>query len=127
VFQNLLDNALASLDQPQGRLRVSATRRVAAWEFLVADNGRGIPARFLDRVFEPYWRMRRSGDKPGVGLGLTLVKRIVEDRGGAAWVQSREGRGTIVHFTWPDERADRQQPPSQAGRGPKRPHRSAQP
>jgi len=127
VFQNLLDNALASLDQPQGRLRVSATRRVAAWEVLVADNGRGIAARFLDRVFEPYWRLRRSGDKPGVGLGLTLVKRIVEDRGGAAWIRSQEGRGTTVHFTWPDERADRQRPPSQAGRGAKRPHGSAQP
>ncbi len=117
IFQNLLDNAAACLDRPDGRIQVSALRRPAAWEFRVADNGRGIAERFRERVFEAFWRLRRSGGQAGVGLGLTLVKRIVEHRGGAVWIESEQGRGTTVHFTWPDEPGIREaSPPGQGGR-----------
>lgn len=117
IFQNLLDNAVASLDRPGGWIHVSALRRAAAWEFRVADNGRGIAERFQGRVFEAFWRLRRGGGQAGVGLGLTLVKRIVEHRGGVVWIESEEGCGTTVHFTWPDEPGVREaRSPGRGGR-----------
>jgi PAS domain S-box-containing protein len=102
VFQNLLDNAFKYLDKPQGRIRVCAARREGEWEFSVADNGPGIPARFHEKVFQIFQRLTVDADLPGTGLGLTLVKRIIENRGGRIWIESTVGGGTTMFFTWPD-------------------------
>ncbi|MBX3748355.1 MAG: PAS domain S-box protein [Verrucomicrobiae bacterium] len=102
VFQNLIDNAVKYLDKPQGVISISATRRRNAWEFRVADNGPGIPERYQEKVFQIFQRLDPSGLVPGTGLGLTLVKRIVETRGGRIWIESKDGQGAAVCFTWPD-------------------------
>lgn len=102
VFQNLIDNAVKYLDKPLGHVAVTATRRRGAWEFRVADNGPGIPERYREKVFQIFQRLNPTGDVPGTGLGLTLVKRIVENRGGRIWIESSEEKGTCVAFTWPD-------------------------
>lgn len=102
VFQNLLDNAVKYLDKPQGRITVTASRRRNSWEFRIADNGPGIPERYQEKVFQIFQRLDPSGMIPGTGLGLTLVKRIVETRGGRIWIESRDGEGATVCFTWPD-------------------------
>ncbi|MBL9129302.1 MAG: hypothetical protein JNL97_16750, partial [Verrucomicrobiales bacterium] len=109
IFQNLLDNAVKYLDKPEGLIRVQATRQPGAWEFRVIDNGPGIPARYREKVFQIFQRLDTRGDIPGTGLGLTLVRRIIEARGGRAWIESAEGRGTAVCFTWTD-RARRRSP-----------------
>lgn len=105
VFQNLIDNSVKFLDKPQGLVQVIATRRPQAncWEFQVADNGPGIPQRHYHRIFQLFQRLNRDSNLDGSGIGLALVKRIIESRGGRIWIQSLEPSGTSFHFTWPDE------------------------
>jgi len=103
VFQNLLDNALKYLDKPQGLIRIRATRHGDEWEFSIADNGPGIPERYHEKVFQIFQRLTVDGGLPGTGLGLTLVKRIIENRGGRISIQATQGGGTTMLFRWPDQ------------------------
>ncbi len=109
IFQNVIDNAVKYLDKPRGRIAVGASRERGAWAFRISDNGPGIPERYREKVFQIFQRLHQTGDIPGTGLGLTLVKRIVEARGGRIWIES-EGIGTIVCFTWPDQGRPRSVP-----------------
>jgi PAS domain S-box-containing protein len=102
VFQNLLDNAIKYLDKPAGHVRLDACRLNDAWQFSVADDGPGIPSRYHEKIFQIFQRLQGSDGPSGTGLGLALVKRIVESRGGRVWVQSTEGQGATFNFTWPD-------------------------
>lgn len=104
LFQNLLDNAVKFMDKPEGRIQVTCHRNGQAWEFCVSDNGPGIPARFHEKIFSLFQRLDTAPDRPGTGIGLALVKRIVENRGGRISVDSEEGHGTTFTFTWPDHR-----------------------
>ena len=103
LFLNLLDNAVKFMDKPQGRIQITCRRIGASWEFSVADNGPGIPSRFHDKIFVLFQRLELLPDKPGTGVGLALVKRIIERRGGEIQVASEEGVGTTFRFTWPDQ------------------------
>lgn len=107
IFQNLLDNAVKYLDKEEGRIQVTARRDGGAWLFTVADNGPGIPKRYREKVFQIFQRLHPTGEVPGTGLGLTLVKRIVETRGGRIWIESEADSGTSVCFTWPDHARER--------------------
>ncbi|MGQ0561465.1 MAG: sensor histidine kinase, partial [Gemmatimonadota bacterium] len=92
VLLNLLENARAALDGAGGRIRVSARVRDDAIEIGVADNGPGIPANFLPRVFEPHFSTRSAG----TGLGLAIVRRLVESWGGSVTAESEPGAGTTI-------------------------------
>ena len=106
VLQNLLDNAAKFMgDQPQPRIDVGVRQGREAPVFFVRDNGRGIEPRFHERVFGLFDRLDPSED--GTGLGLALVKRIVELHGGRVWVESEgPGRGSTFCFTLPAPAAD---------------------
>ena len=98
VFGNLLSNALkhTSARRPDRRCRAAAEE---TWvRFSVSDTGAGIPAAFLPRVFEPFFRVPGRGNETGAGLGLAIVKEIVEAHGGTVGVESREGRGIDLHL-----------------------------
>ena len=103
VLQNLLENAIKFMDKPQGLVTLTATRLDGAWEFAVADNGPGIAPRYHSLVFEMFEQLPTSRQAGGTGIGLALVKRIVESRGGQVQLQSREGAGALFSFTWPDQ------------------------
>ncbi|MCC6235558.1 MAG: PAS domain-containing protein [Verrucomicrobiales bacterium] len=103
LFLNLFDNAIKFMDKPDGRIQVTCRRSGSAWEFSVSDNGPGIPARFHEKIFGLFQRLELLPDRPGTGVGLALVKRIVERRGGEIQVASEEGVGTTFRFTWPDQ------------------------
>lgn len=107
VFQNLLDNAIKYLDKPRGHIAVAAVREESSWRFTVADNGPGIPQKYREKVFHIFQRLHESKDVPGTGLGLTLVRRIVDTRGGRIWIEAPDGGGTAVCFTWPDQARER--------------------
>jgi len=72
-------------------------------EIFVSDDGPGIPAESLDRVFERFYRVdkARSRDQGGTGLGLAIVKHIVQAHGGEVWAASESGKGATFFFTLP--------------------------
>ncbi|MGZ5514256.1 MAG: ATP-binding protein [Candidatus Aminicenantales bacterium] len=104
VFSNLLSNALTHTS-PGGRIALTADVDEAWVRFHVSDTGEGIPAAFLSRVFEPFFRVPGRQNETGAGLGLAIVKEIVEAHGGTVDVESSEGKGS--RFTFTLRRADR--------------------
>jgi signal transduction histidine kinase len=70
----------------------------------VKDSGPGIPPEDLERIFYPFWQAPRVA-RQGTGLGLPIVRVIVEHHGGRVWVESREGTGSTFHFTLPEAHA----------------------
>jgi two-component system phosphate regulon sensor histidine kinase PhoR len=100
VLLQLVDNAL-KFTPAGGAVTVSAAPQDARVRFSVTDTGIGIPAHRLEEIFEPFQQLdgtasRRYG---GTGLGLTLVRRIVETHGGRVIVESQAGRGSTFAFT----------------------------
>src|ERR1700744_2420385 len=103
VFANLVDNAI-KYGRPQGTVRVGGKKQDdGKLEIFVQDDGPGIPAESLDRVFERFYRVdkARSRDQGGTGLGLSIVKHIVQAHGGEVWVKSDPGKGATFFFTLP--------------------------
>jgi signal transduction histidine kinase len=104
IFANLLSNALRYTDSG-GKVTVSARTEEEQVQFSISDTGRGIPERYLPRIFDRFFRVPGQETESGIGLGLAIVKEIVEAHGGAVSVESREGEGSTFRFTLP--RADR--------------------
>lgn len=103
VYQNLIGNAVKFMDKPEGRIIISCEDDGDFWRLSVADNGPGIDTKYYDQVFQIFQRVSSSDDIEGTGLGLTLVKKIVEMHGGRAWVESQVGDGSTFFFTVPKE------------------------
>jgi signal transduction histidine kinase len=104
VFGNLLSNAL-KYTPPGGKITLSAKADEERVQFSVSDTGRGIPSKYLPRIFEQFFRVPDQRKEAGAGLGLAIVKEIVEAHGGTIGVESHEGKGTTFTFTL--RRADR--------------------
>jgi PAS domain S-box-containing protein len=102
VFRNLISNAAKHHHQPeQGVVRITM-RDEGAWvQVAVADNGPGIDPAFHERIFEIFQTLKPRDQVEGSGIGLTVVKKVIETRGGAIWVESTPGAGATFHFTWP--------------------------
>jgi signal transduction histidine kinase len=100
VFTNLIANAVRHHDQPSGTIRVSAYVQDNLVTFRVVDDGPGIPPAAHADVFALFKTLRSRDEVEGSGLGLSIVKRLVEAEGGVVRVES-SGRGTAIVFTWP--------------------------
>ena len=102
VLQNLIGNAIAHAAAAEPRVHVGA-RRDGAWvEFSVADNGRGVPERQHERIWTLFHSLGGAADgASGTGIGLAIVRRLVDAEGGRAWVESAEGAGATFRFRWP--------------------------
>lgn len=103
VFNNLVSNGLKFNQSERPRVEIQGIEKNGFVEFRVTDNGIGIPAKYLDRVFGLFTRLHARGHYPGTGAGLAIVRRIIEQHGGRVEIQSREGQGTTVSFTVPRE------------------------
>jgi signal transduction histidine kinase len=99
VFSNLLVNAVKHHDRGKGNIAVTVRDGGAYWEFAVSDDGPGIPAEFHDRVFQMFQTLKSRDRTEGSGLGMSIVKKLVEWQGGRVWIVS-DGRGAAVHFLW---------------------------
>src|SRR5206468_634893 len=99
---NLLDNALRFTPE-HGSIRVAVSRHNGDFEVAVSDNGSGIAPEHLPRVFDRFYRAESSRSSDGAGLGLALVKSIVDLHGGSATIESEIGQGTTVKLTFPLE------------------------
>jgi signal transduction histidine kinase len=99
VFENLIGNAVR-FTEPGGRITAGAAAQDGDVVFWVRDTGAGISAEELPHVFDRFWQARKTR-RGGAGLGLQIVKGIVEAHGGHIWVESRVGAGTTFYFTLP--------------------------
>jgi len=108
VFENLIGNA-AKFTPPGGRITVGASPRDGEILFWVENTGPAIVAEHLGHVFDRFWQARTADKRRGAGLGLPIVKGIVEAHGGRVWVESVEGRGTTFYFTLPTAAAGAEQ------------------
>jgi two-component system, OmpR family, phosphate regulon sensor histidine kinase PhoR len=104
VLANLVDNAI-KYGRTEGTVTVGGKKLDdGKLEIFVQDDGPGIPAESLDRVFERFYRVdkARSRDQGGTGLGLSIVKHIAQAHGGEVWAQSEPGKGATFFFTLPN-------------------------
>ncbi len=102
VFQNLIGNAISYHPGPEGVILIGCRDAGDFWEFFVSDDGDGIEPRFHDRIFAMFQSLQPQDDVDSTGVGLALVKKIVEDRSGDIWVESEgvKGKGATFRFTW---------------------------
>ena len=113
VFENLVANAI-KFRRPEiaPEVTVSAVRDRTMWHVMVEDNGIGIEPEYFDRIFEIFQRLHTRDVYPGTGIGLALVKKIVERHGGRVWVDSVPGAGTVFHVTLPAASGGEEEPAS---------------
>jgi signal transduction histidine kinase len=105
AVSNLISNAVKYSPKPAYiAITVARSAITGGVEIAIADQGRGIPAGELERVFEPYYRARNAAGVRGLGLGLHLVKHFVESHGGGVRIESRLASGTRVSLHFPFER-----------------------
>jgi len=102
VFTNLLVNAIKySKPNQKPNIEIEWGENKNENIISVKDNGKGIEEKYLDRIFEPFERIAQ--DQKGTGIGLSIVKNIVERHGGRIWVESKFGEGSTFYFTIPKE------------------------
>ena len=104
VWFNLVANALKfSRGRTPVRIEIGGTTAGADFvTYYVRDNGAGFDMRYLGKLFGPFQRLHRPDEFEGTGIGLALVKRIVQRHGGAVWAESNEGQGALFAFTLPE-------------------------
>lgn len=108
VFHNLIDNAIKHHDREDGLITISSIPGDGGFHtIVVSDDGPGIPSMFRERVFQMFQRLRSSEDVQGSGMGLALVKKIVNLHGGTIDLDAHDGRGATFRFTWPRETKSR--------------------
>lgn len=98
LLQNLFANAIKYCDVPAPKIRVSGCDNGDAWEFVIEDNGIGIPDEFREYIFEPLHRLHRHDEYEGSGIGLATCRKIVQRHGGRIWCRDAS-TGTAFHFT----------------------------
>ncbi|MGL5111042.1 MAG: PAS domain S-box protein [Flavobacterium sp.] len=101
IFSNLIDNAVKYNDKPKGILHCTYQSLSAFHEFTVTDNGPGITAAYQQKVFKIFETIEARDVKESTGIGLSIVKKIVEEKGGMIYISSLEGEGCSFIFTLP--------------------------
>jgi signal transduction histidine kinase len=101
VFANYISNALKYNNSPEPTVDVSYKKNEGFYEFCVADNGPGIEKEFHEKVFVIFQTLQARDTFESTGVGLAIVKKMVEDKGGKVWIESEKGKGTKFYFSWP--------------------------
>lgn len=105
IFQNLLSNAIKYMDKSENVIRITCTAEGEHWRFGVTDNGPGIESRHFERIFQLFQTLAPRDRIESTGVGLALVKKIVEMYGGHIWIESTIGEGSTFFFTLPQTAA----------------------
>lgn len=102
IFSNLISNAMKHATPHQGCITIRSDNDSGLWRFSVSDNGPGIDPAFHKRIFELFQTLDSKDRVEGSGIGLALVKKLVERYGGSVMVKSALGEGATFSFTWPE-------------------------
>ncbi len=103
VFANLISNGIKHNNRPDGQIVISVAEQTDFYEFAVADNGRGIAPEFHEKVFVIFQTLEARDKVENTGVGLAIVKKIIEDKRGTIYLESQLGRGATFRFTWPKQ------------------------
>lgn len=106
VFQNLIENAVKFMDKPEGEICIDCADEGSCWKFRVVDNGPGIEKKYHEKIFQIFQTLEPRDVRESTGVGLALVKKIVEFYGGKIWVESMPGKGSTFSFTLPKKGAE---------------------
>ena len=100
VINNIIGNSVKYLERENGEIDIRILDEVDSIRVEIEDNGKGIAAKDLPNIFERFYRTdaSRNSSKGGSGIGLSIVKKIIEDHGGYIWATSKENEGTCMHF-----------------------------
>ncbi|HEX8964698.1 MAG TPA: ATP-binding protein [Rhodocyclaceae bacterium] len=102
VLVNLISNAIKfSAPRDRAVIEIAGTAGGGESVYSVRDNGVGFDMQYADKLFGVFQRLHGAAEFPGTGIGLAIVKRIVERHGGRVWAESRPGEGAAMHFTLP--------------------------
>ncbi len=101
VLRNLISNAIKHHDRPDGTVKVSCHPNGKLVEFEVSDDGPGIDPQFHDQIFKMFTTLKPRDEVEGSGMGLAIIKKLVERYGGKITVHSDINKGTTFRFTWP--------------------------
>ncbi len=100
VVNNIVSNSVKYNDKPHGEISIRILDEVDSIRVEIEDNGKGIAQKDLQNIFDRFYRAdsSRNSSTGGSGLGLSIVKKIIQDHGGYIWATSKEGEGTCMHF-----------------------------
>ncbi|MUU77088.1 sensor histidine kinase [Winogradskyella endarachnes] len=97
IFQNLIQNAIKYSDKANNTIEIGCIEKDDKYEFFVKDNGIGIKSDYFDKIFKVFTKLESTGSSSGIGL--SIVKKIVNFYNGEIWLESEEGKGTTFYFT----------------------------
>ena len=100
VISNIISNSVKYMGKPSGAISISIFDHNDSIQIDIEDNGKGIAAKDLPYIFDRFYRTdtSRNSAQGGSGIGLSVVKKIIEDHGGYIWASGKEGVGTVIHF-----------------------------
>ncbi len=100
VINNIIGNSIKYMDKPNGVINIRILDEVDSIRVEIEDNGKGIAQKDLQNIFDRFYRTdaSRNSGTGGSGIGLSIVRKIIQDHGGYIWATSKEGEGTCMHF-----------------------------
>tara|TARA_R110002110_G_scaffold415807_1_gene656448 strand:- start:62418 stop:64154 length:1737 start_codon:yes stop_codon:yes gene_type:complete len=101
VLENLISNSVKYNNKEQTIIEISHIYYQNKMEFIIQDNGPGINQQFHSKIFELFHTLHSKDEFESTGVGLSIVKKIIEENGGEIWLESQEGYGTKFYFSWP--------------------------
>jgi len=103
VFQNLIGNSIKFMDKEQGIIKIGCAEKKEYWRFSVSDNGPGITHKEQEKVFQIFHTSTPEESTDSHGIGLSIVKKIIELNGGKTWIDPEKKNGTTFFFTYPKD------------------------
>ncbi|GAB4368895.1 MAG: hypothetical protein Kow00121_08370 [Elainellaceae cyanobacterium] len=101
VFANLISNAIKHHDRANGHVWITVQNRETFYEFAITDDGIGIEPQYHSKIFTIFQTLKARDEQENTGIGLSIVKKIVDTEGGSVQVESQLGEGTTFRFLWP--------------------------
>lgn len=103
VFANLISNAVKHHHNHEGKIQISLEDKGRVYQFVVKDDGPGIPSESHEQIFGIFQTLKPSKNSENTGIGLSIVKKIIESEGGIVRLESEVGIGSAFYFTWPKQ------------------------